>query len=68
MAVVEQVNGFFIPSVTLIGIGASKEIPVKIRALGGKKPLIVTDRGIVGAGILKQIGRASCRERVLRLV
>ncbi len=55
MAVVEQVNGFFIPSVTLIGIGASKEIPVKIRALGGKKPLIVTDRGIVGAGILKQI-------------
>lgn len=55
MAVREQVYGFFIPSVTLIGIGASKEIPGKISALGGKKPLIVTDKGIVGAGILKQV-------------
>lgn len=55
MAVQEQVYGFFIPSVTLIGIGASKEIPGKIRALGGKKPLIVTDQGIVNSGILKQI-------------
>ncbi|WP_018123329.1 iron-containing alcohol dehydrogenase [Desulfovibrio oxyclinae] len=55
MAVREQVNGFFIPSVTLIGIGASKEIPEKIQALGGKKPLIVTDPGIVATGILKQI-------------
>lgn len=55
MAVREQVNGFFIPRVTLIGIGASKEIPHKIQALGGKKPLIVTDPGIVATGILKQI-------------
>jgi alcohol dehydrogenase len=55
MAVREQVNGFFIPSVTLIGIGASKEIPGKIKALGGKKPLIVTDPGIVATGILKQV-------------
>jgi alcohol dehydrogenase len=39
----------------LIGIGASKEIPNKIRALNGTKPLIVTDQGIVKAGILKQI-------------
>ncbi|EGY27321.1 iron-containing alcohol dehydrogenase family protein [Desulfovibrio sp. A2] len=55
MAVQEQVYGFFIPSVTLIGIGASKAIPEKIKALGGSKPLIVTDMGIVKAGILKQI-------------
>ncbi|QGY40388.1 iron-containing alcohol dehydrogenase [Pseudodesulfovibrio cashew] len=55
MAVREQVNGFFIPSVTLIGIGASKEIPGKIKALGAKKPLIVTDPGIVATGILKQV-------------
>lgn len=55
MSVREQVYGFFIPNVTLIGIGAAKEIPGKIQALGGKKPLIVTDKGIVGAGILKQI-------------
>ncbi|PIE57362.1 MAG: L-threonine dehydrogenase [Desulfobulbus propionicus] len=55
MAVREEVYGYFIPSVTLIGIGAAKEIPAKIQALGGKKPLIVTDKGITGAGITKQI-------------
>ncbi len=55
MAVREQVYGFFIPSVTLIGIGAAKEIPGKIRDLGGKKPLVVTDQGIVKSGILKQV-------------
>ena len=55
MAVREQVYGYFIPSVTLIGIGASKQIPDKIKALGGSKPLIVTDKGITGAGITKQI-------------
>ncbi len=55
MAVQEMVYGFFIPSVTLIGIGASKQIPDKIKALGGSKPLIVTDKGITGCGVTKQI-------------
>ena len=55
MAIREEVYGYFIPSVTLIGIGAAKEIPAKIKALGGTKPLIVTDKGITGAGITKQI-------------
>ncbi len=55
MAVREEVYGYFIPSVTLIGIGAAKEIPAKIKALGGSKPLVVTDKGITGAGITKQI-------------
>jgi alcohol dehydrogenase len=55
MAIREEVFGYFIPSVTLIGIGAAKEIPNKIRALGGTKPLIVTDKGITGAGITKEI-------------
>jgi len=55
MAVTEQVYGYFIPSVTLIGIGAAKEIPAKIKELGGKKPLIVTDKGITATGITEQI-------------
>lgn len=55
MAIREEVYGYFIPSVTLIGIGAAKEIPAQIRALGGSKPLIVTDKGITGAGITKQV-------------
>ncbi len=55
MAIQEQVFGYFIPSVTLIGIGAAKEIPAKIAALGGSKPLVVTDKGITAAGITKEI-------------
>nr|AAB26619.1 NAD-dependent alcohol dehydrogenase {N-terminal} [Desulfovibrio gigas, Peptide Partial, 42 aa] [Megalodesulfovibrio gigas] len=42
-AVREQVYGFFIPSVTLIGIGASKEIGDKIRRLGHKFALVIND-------------------------
>ncbi|MBL0714166.1 MAG: iron-containing alcohol dehydrogenase [Desulfosarcina sp.] len=55
MAIREEVYGYFIPSVTLIGIGAAKEIPGKIKTLGGTRPLIVTDKGITGAGITKEI-------------
>jgi len=55
MATQEMVYGYFIPSVTLIGIGASKEIPAKIKALGGAKPLIVADKGITAAGITKTV-------------
>ena len=47
--------GYFIPSVTIIGVGAVKNTAEKISALGGKKPLIVTDKGIVKVGILKQV-------------
>ncbi|MCG8530008.1 MAG: iron-containing alcohol dehydrogenase [Desulfovibrionales bacterium] len=55
MAIREEVSGFYIPSVTLMGIGAHKEIPAKIRALGGNKPLLVTDKGITAIGMTKQI-------------
>jgi alcohol dehydrogenase len=55
MTVQEQVFGFFIPTVTLMGIGAHKEIGNQIKVLGGKKPFICTDKGITGAGIADQI-------------
>ena len=50
-----QVTSFFIPNVTLVGEGCSKEIPARLKNIGGSKPLIVTDQGIVKAGILKLI-------------
>ena len=50
-----QITSFFIPNVTLVGEGCSKEIPARLKSIGGVKPLIVTDQGIVKAGILKQI-------------
>lgn len=55
MAIIERVDGFFIPTVTLIGTGAAKLIPQRLALLDAKKPLIVTDQGIVQAGILKQV-------------
>jgi len=55
MAVREQVYGFFIPTVTLMGIGAHKEIGRQIQVLGGKKPFLCTDKGITAAGITEEI-------------
>lgn len=57
MALAEEVFGFFIPRVTLMGIGAHKEIGERVKALGGKKPFICTDKGITGAGITDQIAK-----------
>jgi alcohol dehydrogenase len=57
MAVQEQIFGFYIPTVTLMGVGAHKEIGRQIKALGGRKPFICTDKGIVDAGIADQIAR-----------
>jgi alcohol dehydrogenase len=47
--------GFFIPSVTEIGFGAIKCVAEKIKSLGGTKPLIVCDKGVVKVGIAKKI-------------
>ncbi len=55
MAVGEQVFGFFIPTVTLMGVGAHKDTGNQVKALGGKKPFICTDKGITKAGITQKI-------------
>ncbi|AQS59689.1 iron-containing alcohol dehydrogenase [Desulforamulus ferrireducens] len=43
MALGEQVYGYFIPTVNLMGVGAHKEIPNQVKTLGGTHVLIVTD-------------------------
>ena len=55
MAIYDSVYGFYMPGVTRIGVGAHREIPEQLRLLGAKKPLIVTDRGIVDSGIAAAI-------------
>ncbi|WP_206808506.1 iron-containing alcohol dehydrogenase [Paradesulfitobacterium ferrireducens] len=57
MALGEQVFGYFMPTVNLMGIGASKEITNQVKNLGGTKVLIVTDKGLVSAGIADQISK-----------
>lgn len=48
--------GFFIPSVTLIGPGCSKEVGAKAKELGAKKAMIVTDAGLAKMGVADKIG------------
>jgi alcohol dehydrogenase len=50
-----KVYGFYIPTVTLMGIGSHEKLPDRIRILGGKRPLIVTDKGITSAGLTSKI-------------
>jgi alcohol dehydrogenase len=57
MAAAEQTFGFFIPTVTLMGVGSHKELPARVKALGGTRPLVVTDKGITKAGLTAKIIR-----------
>lgn len=50
-----KITSFFIPTVTLVGEHSSDQIPGRLKIIGGTKPLLVTDQGIVAVGILKQI-------------
>jgi alcohol dehydrogenase len=51
----ESTYGFFIPSVTLMGVGSSNEIGAKSAELGAKKVMIVTDAGLNKMGVAAKI-------------
>jgi alcohol dehydrogenase len=53
----EQVYGFFIPSVNLMGIGAVKEAGPRVKNLGCKKALIVTDEGLLQLGVADGVAK-----------
>lgn len=55
MALADQTFGFFIPTVSLMGVGSSKETGEQVKALGGTKALLVTDKGITAMGMADQI-------------
>ena len=44
MAVGEQVFGYYIPTVNLMGVGAHKQIPAQVKTLGGTHVFMVTDK------------------------
>ena len=54
-ALADQTYGFFIPTVTLMGVGASKETGDQVKALGASKVLIVCDGGIAKLGVADKI-------------
>jgi len=55
MALGDQVYGYFIPTVNLMGVGASKEVGNQVKVLGGTKALIVTDAFLAKSGMANQI-------------
>jgi alcohol dehydrogenase len=55
MALADQVYGFFIPNVSLMGVGASKQVGPQAKALGGTKALIVTDKVLARLGVAERI-------------
>jgi alcohol dehydrogenase len=55
MALADQTFGFYIPTVTLMGVGSSKETGAQVKALGAQKALLVTDKGISAMGMADQI-------------
>lgn len=55
MALADQTYGFFIPTVSLMGVGSSKETGEQAKALGATKLLIVTDAGLSKMGVADKI-------------
>ena len=51
----EAVYGFFIPTVTLMGVGSHKELCNQMKSLGVERPFLVADKGITACGLTKQI-------------
>lgn len=55
MALADQTFGFFIPTVSLMGVGSAKEAGAQAKALGATNILIVTDAGLAKLGVADQI-------------
>lgn len=55
MALAEQTYGFFIPTVSLMGLGCAKEAGDQAKALGATNLLIVTDAGLAKMGVADTI-------------
>ncbi|MDR0881882.1 MAG: iron-containing alcohol dehydrogenase [Candidatus Adiutrix sp.] len=48
-------SDFFIPPVNTVGSGTVKQVGDKLKSLGAKKPLLVTDKGITAIGVTDQV-------------
>lgn len=51
----EQIYGFFMPTINLMGSGSAKKVGEQMKTLGGKKALIVTDAYLAKSGMADTI-------------
>lgn len=68
MGIPTSINRFLVPPVTLIGCGAAKTAGEQMKALGGTKTLIVTDKGLASNGMadgIKQVLEAAGLQAVI---
>jgi alcohol dehydrogenase class IV len=59
---------FFSPNKIIIGLGAAANLAAEVQRLGAKKALIVTDPGVVGAGMIETAAAALDRESIAHVV
>ncbi len=51
----DRPSAFFSPRKVVLSVGAAKTVGAEVAALGGKKPVIVTDHGVVGTGMVEAV-------------
>lgn len=49
---------YFGPTKIIFGAGVSKDIEIEMGALGGTKAVVVTDKGVIGAGLVDPVCKA----------
>lgn len=59
-----KISTYLSPNKISIGLGAAKQVGLESKALGGKKALIVTDPGVVKAGLIDGIQASLESEKV----
>lgn len=57
-------DAFFMPTINLMGKDALLELGKQIKTLGGRKPLIVTDKVLCSVGIVKMVTDVLDQERI----
>ncbi|UCF73319.1 MAG: iron-containing alcohol dehydrogenase [Deltaproteobacteria bacterium] len=60
----DKIGTFLSPNKISIGTGAAKQVGIESKALGGKKALIVTDPGVVKAGLIDGIQESLESEKI----
>lgn len=57
MKMEHKVAGFYIPSINLMGQGAVREVGKRLKGMGAKRALLVTDAGLKQLGVADEIAK-----------
>ncbi|MCK4795325.1 MAG: iron-containing alcohol dehydrogenase [Desulfobacteraceae bacterium] len=60
----DKISTFLSPNKIILGTGATKQVGIESKALGGKKALIVTDPGVVKAGLIDGVQESLESEKI----